>query len=207
MELNDIRTILTSGIIIVAVVLYLVFNNMMNKESADTTTYSNQTIITTDYAENVTGNQLIEAEYVSTNDGDTFRIKVEGKEERVRLLMIDTPEMNYEENNPMPFAEDAKEYTMNMLENASKIEILFDKGRETDHYGRLLVYVFVDGYLLQEALLKEGYAAVRYINEPNNSLEEQFREIESSARLNQLNIWHHENYLQKDGFHPEVITP
>ncbi|SOB91808.1 micrococcal nuclease [Ureibacillus xyleni] len=200
MKAADIKTIITSGTVILAVVLYLVFNNS-SKEPEQSNNYQ----ITPELATEATGNDLIEAQYVSTNDGDTFRVKVNGKEEQIRLLMVDTPEMNYDKNNPMPYAEEAKSYTLNLLENASKIELLHDVGPETDNYGRLLTYVFVDDVLLQELLLKKGYAAVRYIHEPNNTLEEEFREIEETAKDGQLNIWENENYLQKDGFHPEVI--
>lgn len=201
MSIFDIKTLISSGTILIAVVLFLVFNNTA-KEKTPAEDYR----ITPQYAIDKTGNELIEAQYVSTNDGDTFRVKVDGKEKRVRLLMIDTPEMNYEENDPMPYAEEAKELTMGLLENAQKIEIMYDVGPETDKYGRLLTYVFVDDVLLQEMLLKSGYAAVRFINEPNNTLEEEFLEIQTSAKDNELNIWEHHNYLQKDGFHPEVIT-
>ncbi len=201
MKAADIKTIITSGTVILAVVLYLLFNNS-SKESEQ---ISDEYKITPELAVEATGNELIEAQYISINDGDTFRVKVNGQEERIRLLMIDTPEMNYDKKDPMPYAEEAKSYTLNLLENASKIELLYDVGPETDNYGRLLTYVFVDDVLLQELLLKEGYAAVRYINEPNNTLEKEFREIEENAKANKLNIWEHENYLQKDGFHPEVI--
>lgn len=201
MKASDIKTIITSGTVILAVVLYLLFNNS-SKESEQ---ISDEYKITPELVVEATGNDLIEAQYISINDGDTFRVKVNGQEERIRLLMIDTPEMNYDKKDPMPYAEEAKSYTLNLLENASKIELLYDVGPETDNYGRLLTYVFVDDVLLQELLLKEGYAAVRYINEPNNTLEKEFREIEENAKANKLNIWEHENYLQKDGFHPEVI--
>lgn len=201
MKASDIKTIITSGTVILAVVLYLLFNNS-SKESEQ---ISDEYKITPELVVEATGNDLIEAQYISINDGDTFRVKVNGQEERIRLLMIDTPEMNYDKKDPMPYAEEAKSYTLNLLENASKIELLYDVGPETDNYGRLLTYVFVDDVLLQELLLKEGYAAVRYINEPNNTLEKEFREIEETAKANKLNIWEHENYLQKDGFHPEVI--
>lgn len=203
MSIVDVKTLITSGTIIIAVALYFIFSNTASKEN--TVEKDTDYLITPQYAKKATGNELVKAEYVSTNDGDTFRLKVNGKEKRVRLLMVDTPEMNYEENNPMPFAESAKDYTQKLLENASEIEVLSDVGNKTDHYGRLLAYVFIDDILLQELLLREGYAAVRYIDKPNNTLEEQFKEIEKRARASKINIWKEENYLQQDGFHPEVI--
>ncbi len=204
MSLSDIRTIITSGTFILAVVLYLIFVNGTKKD--ETVVPKSDAVITSSYAEEVTGNQLMEAQYISTNDGDTFKMKLNGEEQGIRLLMVDTPEMNYNENNPMPYAEEAKEFASNILQNAKQIEVLFDVGPETDSYGRLLSYIFVDGVLLQELLLKEGYAAVRYIHEPNNTLEYEFKEIEEQAKEKGLNIWSTENYLQNDGFHPEVIA-
>lgn len=203
MSIVDVKTLITSGTIIIAVALYFIFSNTASKEN--TVEKDTDYLITPQYAKKATGNELLKLEYVSTNDGDTFRLKVNGKEKRVRLLMVDTPEMNYEENNPMPFAESAKDYTQKLLENASEIEVLSDVGNKTDHYGRLLAYVFIDDVLLQELLLREGYAAVRYIDKPNNTLEEQFKEIEEIAKSNKINIWKQENYLQQDGFHPEVV--
>lgn len=197
----DVKTLISSGTMIVAVVLFLVFNNTTKEE-----TMTDDRSITAQYAVEVTGNELIEAKYVSINDGDTFRVNVEGEENRVRLLMVDTPEMNYEENDPMPFAEEAKQYTKTLLENANKIELLFDVGPEADKYGRLLTYVFVDDLLLQEALLKEGYAAVRFVHKPNNTLEQELLKIQLSAKERGINIWENADYLQNDGFHPEVIT-
>ena len=95
----------------------------------------------------------------------------------------------------MPYAEEAKDFTENLLENANNIELLFDVGPKTDNYDRLLAYVFVDGELLQEKLLKEGLAAVRYIHEPNNSLEEQFYEVQNIAEKSKKNIWATNDYF------------
>lgn len=205
MSMLDVKTLISSGTIILAVVLYLLFSNSGNPTNEATIDTDEGYKITPQYAVEATGNQLMEVDYVSINDGDTFRVKLDDKEKRIRLLMVDTPEMNYKENDPMPYAEEAKAFTKNLLENASKIEVLYDVGDETDHYGRLLTYVFVDDVLLQEALIKEGYAAVRFVYEPNNTLEEELKEIQEVAKNNKINIWENEEYLQKDGYHPEVI--
>ncbi len=130
---------------------------------------------------------------------------MDGQKQRVRLLMIDTPEMNYDKGDPMPYAEAAKQLTTQLLEDAKSVQLLFDKGPEADKYDRLLAYVFVDGVSLHEVLLNEGLAAVRYVNKPNNSLEDELREIQQEAEAKKLNIWAHPNYLQKDGFHPEEV--
>lgn len=206
MQLKDIKTLITSGTILVALALYMIFGNPPPEKSEGNEGSQSEVIIPLEEAQQITGNTAIPVDYVSANDGDTISVKMNGEKERVRLLMIDTPEMNYDKGEPMPFAEDAKKFTVNLLENAESVELLFDKGPETDHYDRLLAYIYVDGVMLQEALLKEGYAAVRYINKPNNSLEQQFRDIQADAEAAKVNIWSYEDYFQKDGFHAEVIN-
>ena len=206
MQLKDIKTLITSGTILVALALYMIFGNPPPEKNDGNDDLQRETIISLEEAQQITGNTAIPVDYISANDGDTINVMMNGEKERVRLLMIDTPEMNYDKGEPMPFAEDAKEFTINLLENADTVELLFDKGPETDHYDRLLAYIYIDGVMLQESLLKEGYAAVRYINKPNNSLEQQFLDIQAEAEAAKINIWSYEDYFQKDGFHAEVIN-
>jgi micrococcal nuclease len=212
MKLSDIKTLITSGTIILAVALYLIFS----PEKDDTTTtgtttnttieQTNEYVITPEFAMDKTGETLVDVTYLNANDGDTINVELDGEKKKVRLLMIDTPEMNYDKGDPMPYAEQAKARTMDLLENAKSVQLLFDKGPETDKYDRLLAYVFVDGVSLHEILLTEGLAAVRYVNAPNDTLESELRDIQEVAEKAKLHIWAHENYLQRDGFHPEVIT-
>ena len=206
MQLKDIKTLITSGTILLALALYMIFGNPPPEKNEGNDDSQRDAIISLEEAQQITGNKAIPVDYVSANDGDTISVMMNGEKERVRLLMIDTPEMNYDKGEPMPFAEDAKEFTIDLLENADTVELLFDKGPEADHYDRLLAYIYIDGVMLQESLLKEGYAAVRYINKPNNSLEQQFRDIQADAKAAKVNIWSYEDYFQKDGFHAEVIN-
>ncbi|MFF5996953.1 thermonuclease family protein [Lysinibacillus sp. KU-BSD001] len=203
MKLQDIKTLITSGTVLVALALYMIFGDKPPEKVED---IQSSVLIPLEQAEQITGNTPLAVDYVSANDGDTISVNMNGEKKRVRLLMIDTPEMNYDKGDPMPFAEEAKEFTINLLENAESVQLLFDKGPETDHYDRLLAYIYVDGVMLQEALLKEGYAAVRYVNKPNNSLEQQFRDMQADAEQQDINIWSYDNYFQKDGFHPEAVN-
>ena len=190
MKLSDIKTLVKSIPIILAVALYLIF-----KPDADEGT------ITAEEAASLTGNALYDVTYAEASDGDTITVTVDGKKERVRLLLVDTPEMNYKENDPQPYAEEAKQFTIDLLENAEKVQLLHDVGDKTDHYDRLLAYVFVDGVLLQERLLQEGYAAVRYKYEPNTTLEQQLYAVQEEAKSAKVNIWSVEGYFdEKSGF-------
>ena len=218
MKLSDIKTLITSGTIILAVALYMIFSDP--KEDTEPTTpdvkvgeqqsavqqESKEYIITPELAMDKTGKQLIDVKFLNANDGDTFNVEMDGKKQRVRLLMIDTPEMNYDKGDPMPYAEQAKALTVQLLEQANSVQLLFDKGPQTDNYDRYLAYVFIDGVSLHEILLSEGLAAVRYVNKPNDTLESELLQIQDEAEKNKLNIWAHENYLQRDGFHAEEVN-
>ncbi|MEK3764785.1 thermonuclease family protein [Solibacillus sp. FSL K6-4121] len=210
MELKDIKTLITSGTIILAVGLYLIFNEPKQEaEQVDSPAIKEQNIsytITPEMAVDKTGKQLVDVKFLNANDGDTFNVEIDGKKERVRLLMIDTPEMNYNKGEPMPYAEEAKARTTELLEKADSVQLLFDKGPETDNYDRLLAYAFVDNISLHEVLLSEGLAAVRYVNKPNDTLEKELLEIQQQAEQKKLNIWAHDNYFQRDGFHPEEVS-
>lgn len=215
MKLQDIKTLITSGTILLGLALYMIFGDAPPKKEDQTANQSGQDLtaevssekakITASYAQQATGNQLQEVKYIAVNDGDTFSVELNGEKQKVRLLMVDTPEMNYDKGEPMPYAEEAKTFTENTLKNANTIELLFDKGPETDKYGRLLAYVYVDGVLLQEALLNNGLAVMRYINKPNNTLEQELRDIQAEAEVEKVNIWSHEGYFENNQFHIEAV--
>lgn len=98
-------------------------------------------------------------------DGDTARFVMNKKEIKVRFLGIDSPEI---EKNGVPaeeYGEEAKNYTCRKLKQANKIELVYeDNSDKTDKYDRVLAYVFVDDKLLEELIVKNGYAKVKYIN-------------------------------------------
>lgn len=204
MKEKDIKTLITSGTIILAVSLYLIFNDtpndtvqqQMNPEVEQTSTVA----ISSQYAEKTTGNKLQQVKYLSINDGDTFSVELDGEKKRVRLLMIDTPEMNYDKGQPMAFAEEAKAYTEKLLKQAKTIKILVDKGPKEDNYDRLLAYVYIDGKMLQESLLEAGYGVIRYVNEPNNSLEQELRQVQEKAEKAKLGIWSIDGYFENNRF-------
>ncbi len=92
-------------------------------------------------------------------DGDTFVIDYNGAQEKVRLIGVDTPESVHPDASKNTAAGvTASEYTKFLLTGKS-VTLEFDV-QERDKYGRLLAYVFVDGYMLNKKLLQEGYAVI-----------------------------------------------
>ena len=66
-------------------------------------------------------------------------------------MAIDTPESTIRVD---PYGKGASEFTCNLLTNAAQIQIEYDDNSDKqDKYNRKLVWVFVDGKLLQEQVV------------------------------------------------------
>lgn len=138
---------------------------------------------------------FIEAKVISITDGDTFKIKGEdGKTEKVRLLLIDTPEIG---NNPEPFALEARDYTSELLKGQT-VHLEFDES-ERDQYGRILAYAYVGDKMVNEVLLEQGLARVA-VFPPDIKFEKEFRAVEQQARKAKRGVWSIENYVTDRGF-------
>lgn len=145
---------------------------------------------------------LIPVELVKIIDGDTIKIKYEGKEQNVRYLLIDTPETNHPRLGKQPFGEDAKERNRELM-NSGNLEIEFDIGGKTDKYDRLLAYIYIDGVSVQETLLEEGLARVAYVYPPNTRHLDAYKKAEENARKAGIGIWTLEDYTTDRGFDSE----
>lgn len=118
-------------------------------------------------------------------DGDTAWFNYKDDVIKVRFLAINTMEIKSDNK----YAEIAKEYTCNALNNAKEIKLEFDpKSDEKDKYERYLTWVFVDNNLLQNNLIEKGYAEVKYIYGDYKYVEE-LKEKEENAKENKLGIW------------------
>lgn len=102
-------------------------------------------------------------------DGDTVLvINNEGKEERVRLLLIDTPESVHPTEPEEKFGKESSDYAKSYLKQGQKV--VLERGNpEKDKYGRTLGYIFVDGVNFNQHMIEKGYARVAYVYEPNTS--------------------------------------
>jgi micrococcal nuclease len=132
-------------------------------------------------------------------DGDTIKVRLNGKTETVRYLLIDTPESKNPNMCVQPYAKEA--FLRNSeLVMSGKLTLEFEQGNTKDTYGRLLAYVFVDGDSIQGTLLKEGYARVAYVLYPPYKYLELFREDESLAKREKVNIWSRFDFVKNLGF-------
>lgn len=179
----------------ILIVLLIIFGYFGINDLEDISFQNNQTEISTPVAFDGSNynvlpkEQKIPAEFVSARDGDTIVASVNGHEINVRYLIIDTPEMNYDTGNPDPYAEEALEANLDYLTQADQIYLEFDVGPFTDNYNRALAYVYADDIFVNEALVADGLATVRYLNPPNVSKEPELRKAESQAQKEQIKIW------------------
>ena len=123
-------------------------------------------------------------------DGDTIKISMEGKEETVRLLGVDTPELVDPRKPVQCFAKEASEETKKMLTGKSvSLEIDPTQG-ERDKYGRLLAYVLLpDGTNMSDYLIRNGFAhEYTYENNPHR-YQVQFLQAQKEAREKKRGLW------------------
>lgn len=138
-------------------------------------------------------------QFVRVVDGDTIIVNYQGQQQRVRYLMIDTPESVKEGVKEQPYGKASSKRNETLLKAAKQVFIEFDKGPRTDDYDRLLAYVYADDILVAKQLLLEGLATVSYVNPPNNSKEKEFRQAQQEAKEQKLNIWSIDNYVKPNG--------
>ena len=90
----------------------------------------------------------------------------DGRDEKIRLLGVDTPEVVDPRKPVQCFGHVASAFTKSQLEGRRVMLELDAEAR--DKYGRLLAYVLVDGHRFDDELLGVGYARFLVIP-PNGS--------------------------------------
>ncbi len=117
-------------------------------------------------------------------DGDTLLLE---NGARVRLIGVDTPETVHPDLPPEPGGAAASAFTQQAVGGRS-VELTFDRERQ-DRFGRFLAYVWLDGKLLNEELIRQGYgrATLQYNYSP--SMKRRFKQAQTAARQERLGIW------------------
>ncbi|MGE6625409.1 thermonuclease family protein [Bacillus pumilus] len=131
---------------------------------------------------------LISGVVVNVVDGDTIDVRMKsGKQERVRFILVDTPETVHPKKGEEPFGREASDFTKKTL-SGQKVDLKLGV-QERDKYGRLLAYVYLkDGAMINELLLQKGLARVA-VFPPNTEFVDQFRKIEAQAQEEYKGIW------------------
>ena len=138
---------------------------------------------------------LVKVKVLRVVDGDTFKCMIDGKEQTVRLIGVDTPEsVNPKEEKNTVEGKIASEYTKRYLENRD-VELEYDI-QKTDKYGRILAYVWNGDTLFNFKLIRDGIAKPMTIA-PNVKYSEIIKNLEKKAVENNKGFFNKE-YKEKD---------
>lgn len=126
---------------------------------------------------------------VKVVDGDTIRVRIDGVEEPVRLIGIDTPETHGRGGLRECFGAEATRRTKALLPAGTPVRLVRD-AELRDRYDRLLAYVYRDDddLFVNLTLAEEGYAAA-YTFPPNVAHADQFVEAAARAREAGRGLW------------------
>jgi micrococcal nuclease len=128
-------------------------------------------------------------------DGDTIDVVVDGVEERVRLIGIDTPEIAHAASGSRPeqlaecFGDEAKAFTASLLAVGTPVRLERDVVARDD-YGRLLAYVHraSDGVLVNYEIIRHGYAQPLTIP-PNVAFSDLMVDAARQAERDDAGLW------------------
>ncbi len=172
---------LTALLIIAVAILSVVFNqkpyNSNLAKSISPTPISNATVS----AQIATVARVV--------DGDTIVID---SGQKVRYIGMDTPETHDPRKPVQCFGPEAAEKNKQLVEG--KIVRLVKDVSETDKYGRLLRYVYLDkpatteAIFVNEYLVKAGYARVLTIP-PDVKYADQFLKDQQQAQQHNMGLW------------------
>ena len=131
----------------------------------------------------------VEATVTRIVDGDTVHVDLDGGDETVRYIGVDTPE-SVKPGTPIEcFAKEAASRNAELVDGED-VTLRFDVERR-DRYGRLLAYVYRtrDGAFVNERLVREGYATPLTIP-PNVRHADRFAQLARGAREARRGLWH-----------------
>lgn len=136
-----------------------------------------------------TGERAGAATVARVVDGDTIRVRIQGFEERVRLIGIDTPETHKPGTPVECFGAEASGRMAALLPVGTPVSLVRDV-EARDRYGRLLAYVYraSDGLFVNLAMAKEGYATT-LTYPPNVAHVDEFVAAVRAARESRRGLW------------------
>jgi len=120
-------------------------------------------------------------------DGDTLLL--EHARTRVRLQGIDTPETVKEDTPIEDWGPEASQYTKRFVQNAGGLVQIEIDGEAFDRYGRQLVFVWHNGRLLNEELVREGLAKAKLAYDYSEAKKQRLRAAEDEAQRKRRGIW------------------
>ncbi|MDD2483066.1 MAG: thermonuclease family protein [Candidatus Shapirobacteria bacterium] len=122
-------------------------------------------------------------------DGDTLMVKINDKEESVRLIGIDTPETVDPRKTVQCFGKEASLKAKELMENKIVRLDADITQMDRDKYGRLLRYVYLeDGTLINKKLIEEGFG-FEYTYQVPYKFQAEFKTAQKIAEEKKMGMW------------------
>ncbi len=131
----------------------------------------------------------VRASVLKVIDGDTFIVRINDRNERVRLASVDAPEIRRNNRSSQPHAEVSRQYLKNILlgQDVTLMEDPIQGPR--DDFNRLLAYVYLvdNGVFINADMIRQGHAKV-YRN-ANLTKRPYLESLELQACQSGLGMW------------------
>ncbi len=123
------------------------------------------------------------AKVKSVIDGDTILLEDNRK---IRYIGINTPETKHPNKKLECFGKEAYLKNIELVEGK---EVYLEKDiSNTDRYGRLLRYVYINNLFVNDYLVKEGFASISTFP-PDVKFKDLFLNSQNEARNNNKGLW------------------
>lgn len=161
----------------------LLFATLIYQKETGVSLPTGETPVRTDPGEEGAIPSVILARVTRVIDGDTFEIE---SGEHVRLIGVDAPE-SVKPGTPVECFGKASSGYLRMLIEGKEVRLERDR-TDRDRYDRLLRYAYLGDMLINENIVREGYAeSVAY--KPDTAKQEIFDHAEALAKAEQRGRW------------------
>ena len=140
-------------------------------------------VVASEASESAAGSNWEQAVVARIVDGDTI-VLTDGR--KVRYIGIDTPETKHPTKPEGCYGREATAKNTELV--AGKMVELEKDVSETDRYGRLLRYVYVDGQMVNELLVAQGFATASTYP-PDVKYQEKLAAAQKQAQAEKLGLW------------------
>lgn len=122
-------------------------------------------------------------------DGDTIHINMDGNDEVVRLIGINTPETVDPRRPIQCFGKEATARLQKIV-GGEIVRLEYDDSQGLrDSYQRLLAYIYLeDGEMVNRKMIAEGYA-YEYTYMTPYKYQKEFRQLQTFARSTERGLW------------------
>lgn len=145
--------------------------------------------------------RTISGKVLAIHDGDTLTFLPQGevKKAKLRLMGVDTPEIDFNGASQGEVAEKAREFLSSLIPLNSTIQVsLSDK--DTDINGRYLGQIFYNGIDINLEILKAGWGATYFIFPYDKKIVVSYENVSEKAAIQGVGIFSDKYKAQPFGY-------